>query len=325
MFSPLKLLIINPFPPGTNPNPHLISYVGSAASRVLGHSDLHIARFADAVSYLPESNAVLIFGSLAHAISEVSSLSKVCKRMNLPLCYWSTDDPYEIDVNLECRDFFDWIWTNDKASIQFYDMEEVEHLPLAADPQVHCLPFPDEESFYWYDVSFVGVEFPNRRELLEKLKPLLEALDTAVIGPNWTLEARFIKKTRVSNQEAAQISNRSRIVLNMSRSFDPRLMWANIRGIVPSTPGPRTFEAGGCSTVQLVTWDQPEIEEYYLPEKEVIFCDGLDDIKEQIHDLVTNRERRRAIAESSFKRTKACHLYDHRLQEISARIDTLIC
>jgi len=240
--------------------------------------------------------------------------------MNLPLYYWSTDDPYEIDTNLENRDCFDWIWTNDKASVAFYDMEKVEHLPLAADPKAHCLPFLNEESSYWHDSSFVGVEFPNRRELLEMLQPILEALETTIIGPNWTLEARFVKKMKISNQEAAKISNRSRIVLNMGRSFD----FANTRGIVPSTPGPRTFEVGGCSTVQLVTWDQPEIEEYYLPGEEIIFCDGLDEIEEQILALVTDRERRRAIAESSFKRTMSCHLYDHRMQKIVDRIGTFL-
>lgn len=303
-----------------NPNPHLIDYVKSAAMRVLGEDNLHVAHVSEAVSHLPHSDAVLIFGSLAYVSREARSLSNICKRMNLPLCYWSTDDPYEIDLNLEFSDCFDWIWTSDRASIPFYDKENVTHLPLAADQKTHCFSFPEEESEYIHDVSFVGVEFPNRLHLLEELKLLLESLDSAVIGPNWTLEARFVQHRKVTNQEVAQISNRSRIVLNMGRSLD----LANTRGLVASTPGPRAFEVGGCCTVQLVTWDQPEIEEYYVPGEEIIFCDSVATIEDEIHDLVTNRERRQAIANSSFKKTMSYHLYDHRLQEIAARIRTLL-
>jgi spore maturation protein CgeB len=191
---------------------------------------------------------------------------------------------------------------------------------LAADPKSHCLSFPEAESEYIHDVSFVGVEFQNRLNLLKELQLLLESVDSAVIGPNWTLEARFVQPMKVTNQEAAQISNRSRIVLNMGRSLD----LANSRGIVPSTPGPRAFEVGGCSTVQLVTWDQPEIEEYYVLGEEIIFCDSVASIKDEVRDLVMNRRRREAIANASFKRTMSCHLYDHRMQEIVGRIHTLL-
>ena len=316
----MRLLIINPFPPSKNPNPHLFAYICSAASRVLGSGNVDTARLLEGVSVLEGHDAALIFGSLAYAIRETRIFSMTCKRLNLPLCYWSTDDPYEIDANLDSRTCFDWIWTNDKASIAFYDMENVEHLPLAADQETHSFPFPGEEKFYWYDVSFVGVEFPNRRQILQELQPLLEALDTAVIGPNWTLKARFIQARKISNREAAEVSNRSRIVLNMGRSLNLN----NTRGIVASTPGPRTFEVGGCSTVQLVTWDQPEIEEYYLPGREVIFCDGVDDILEHIENLVNDRDRRMEIAELSSRKTRTIHLYDHRLQIISAKIETLI-
>lgn len=316
----MRLLLINPFPANKNPNPHLIDYVQRAALRVLGPENVLVASLANAGSLLSKSDAVLVFGSLAYATREIKSLSKMCRRMDLPLCSWVTDDPYEIDINLESSECFDWIWANDKASLPFYDSENVSHLPLAADPETHCLPFPGKESHYLYDVSFVGVEFPNRRKILGELRPQLEALETAIIGPNWTVGARFVRRTKISNREAAEVSNRSRIVLNMGRSFD----LANTRGIVPSTPGPRTFEVGACSSVQLVTWDQPEIEEYYVPDEELIFCNGVKDIEGQIDDLVANRERRRAIAESSFNRTQARHLYDHRLREIAAKMRALV-
>lgn len=314
----LRLLLINPFPPNKNPNPHLFNYVCAAASRALGAYNLRIARLFDCALRPPKSDAALVFGSLAYVKREVKVLSESCKRAHLPLFLWSTDDPYEIDTNLENKDSFDWIWTNDKASLPFYDSQNVEHLPLAADKSTHCLPFPSESECL-YDVSFVGVQFPNREKLIEGLKPYLEALDTTIVGPNWTVEARFIRRAKIANQDAAKISNRSRVVLNLGRSFD----LANTRGITPSTPGPRTFEVGGCSTVQLVTWEQPEIEEYYSSGKEFIFCDSLDEIEQQISRLSADRDRRKEIAESSFKKTLSSHLYDNRLQKIVSRMRTL--
>ena len=311
--------MVNPFPPNKNPNPHLISYVSSATSRVLGSGNSQVARFVDCDSHLRQSDAVLVFGSIAYSTREVISLSKACRQMKLPLCFWSTDDPYEIDLHLDVANCFDWIWTNDRASLPFYDMDNVSQLPLAADPGTHCLPFP-KESDYLYDVSFVGVEFPNRREILKAIQPLLEALDSIVIGPNWTLDTRFIRRTKISNREAAHVANLSRVVLNMGRTTH----LANTRCITPSTPGPRTFEVGGCSTVQLVSWDQPEIEEYYVQGEEFIFCDGVTDFEREIQDLVHDRDKRRKLAEASFGRTKSCHMYDHRVKEIVDRIGKLL-
>jgi spore maturation protein CgeB len=314
----LRLLLLDPFPATTNPNPHLLSYVGTAAYRILGSENVNIARVSDWGSLPPNFDAGLVFGSLAFVRREIRLLGEKCRGAHVPLFCWSTDDPYEIDTNLESRDCFDWIWTNDKASLPFYDSEKATHLPLAADPATHLIPFPDESASL-YDVSFVGVEFLNRRELIEELKRFLSGLRTAIVGPNWSVTAKFIRRAKISNQEAAQISNRSKIVLNLGRSYD----LANTRGITPSTPGPRTFEVGGCSTVQLVTWEQPEIEEYYTLGKEVIFCDGVEELKEQIMRLLNDRSSRKQIADASFNKTNSTHLYDHRLRKIIGTIQNL--
>lgn len=314
----MRIIIFDPFPPNKNPNPHLLKYVNAAAHRVFGRGNVSLASLSDSIGLPSDMTAGIVFGSLAYVKREIKRFNQRCKGAHLPLCLWSTDDPYEIDTNLEYRECFEWIWTSDKASVPFYDSENVEHLPLAADPAVHSFPFQDESASY--DVSFVGVEFPNRKKLIEELGDLLNGVRAIVVGPNWSVAAKFIRYSRVSNQEAAQISNQSKVVLNLGRSYD----LANTRGITPSTPGPRTFEVGGCSTVQLVTWEQPEIEDYYSPGTEVVFCDGLEELKQQIRWLLRNPTSRKMIAEAAFKKTLAYHLYDHRLEKIRKRIDEFV-
>lgn len=304
------LLLASVFRPGLNPNPHIFTYVRRAAERLLGASFVLASCVSEAREKLDLCNAVLLVGGSLDR--QVVPLSIDCRKNRKPLVFWATDDPYEIDFNLEHLDFVDYIWTNDRSSLVLYPKDKSGHLPLAADPDEHILSTLGDESDYWYDVSFVGVEFPNRRAIIEELTPMLRKLRTVIIGPNWSIDERFIVRQRVSNQKAAEISNRSRVVLNLARRLD----LSNTRGVIPSTPGPRTFEVGGCGTVQIVSPELPEVEEYYTPSVEIEFSGTVEEMKTRIENLVHDSDRRRKTADAARERTKSSHLYDHRLSQI---------
>jgi len=314
-------MIVNPLPPGANPNPHIIKYVVSSARRASHEAGLGaVFGIREAMRRLNTVDTILVFGSLALADGWLTTLSRRCRESAIPICYWSTEDPYEFDLNKERAELFDWIWTTDKASIPFYDAPNVEHLPLAADIDTHFLDFPEDESSYWYDLSFIGAQFDFRRRLVNDLTPLLRTLKTVIIGPNWTLDESFVQVRRVTNQDATQISNRSRVVLNMSRrDFN----YINYTGITPSTPGPRTFEVAASGTVQVVMWDQPEVREYYEIGREIVFADGINNLKQLIRDLISDSSKRRQIAQQSAARTRSAHTYDHRMTVVMNRFRKL--
>lgn len=315
--SDLNLILVDPVPRGLHPNPHLLKYVAAAASRRLSGS-VTILTVREALGAIESADIVLVFATLAYADGWLVKLAEACRAKHVPFGYWSTDDPYEFDLNYQKKNLFDWIWTTDTGSIAFYDSPIVEHMPLAADPEAHFHQFPDE-SEYLYDVSFIGLEFPVRHDIIANLVPTLRGLRTTVIGLEWTIPEPFIQRKRVTNVEAAVLSNRSRVVLCLGRG---EFNFFNSTGMVPSTPGPRIFEVGAASTVQIATWHQPEVQEYYLLGDEIIYAESLADMKEKLLTLVGDRGLRRRIAEAAARRTNDEHLYDHRLRRILERLES---
>ncbi len=305
-----RLLVASVFHPGLNPNPHIFTYIKRAAEHLLGQDYVDAGYVSEARKKIGLCDAVLLVaGSLDR---QVVPLSIECRKTRKPVVFWATDDPYEIDFNLEHLDLVDHIWSNDRSSLHLYPRDRSGHLPLAADSDEHVRETLVDESDYWYDVSFVGVEFPNRRAIVQELAPLLRTLKTAIIGPNWSIDESFILRHRITNRQAAEVSNHSRVVLNLGRRLD----LSNTKGVLPSTPGPRTFEAGGCGTAQVVSYELPEVEAYYRPGLEIEFASTLQEMKTKVEKLVFDSATRRKMAEAARQRTKNSHLYDNRLQEI---------
>jgi len=315
----LNLVLVDPIPRGLHPNPQLLTYVEAAASRRLGNGAVAILTEREALAEIENADAFLVFATLAYANGWLLKLSEACHTKHVPIGYWSTDDPYEFDLNYKNKHVFDWIWTTDKGSVAFYNSRSVEHLPLAADWEAHGHQFCDE-SDYLYDVSFIGIEFPLRREIIVNLASTLRGLKTAVIGPHWAIPEPFVQKRRVTNVEAALISNRSRVVLCLGRGESN---FFNSTGMVPSTPGPRLFEVGAASTVQVATWHQPEVQEYYLLDEEIIYAEGLDDMNEKVVAYVGDRDLRGKVAQAAAKKTHDEHLYDHRMARVIERFEVL--
>lgn len=311
------LLLVSLFQPGLDPNPHIFSYVARAAERLLGPTHVETTYLSEARREIHRCDAVLLVGSALDR--RLVPLSSECRKNRRPLVFWATDDPYEIDLNLEHLDLIDLIWTNDRASLMVYPKDKSDHLPLAADPDEHIRSTLTNDSEYWYDASFVGVEFPNRRSIIEELAPTLRRLKSAVIGPNWSIDESYVMRRRVSNREAANIANHSRVVLNLARRHN----LANALGIIASTPGPRTFETGGCGTVQIASPEIPEIEEYYAVSAELELAATLSEMKTMIEELVHDSTRRKKTADAAREKTKRSHLYDHRVAKILSTLDKM--
>jgi len=290
-----------------------------AASRELGEGSVDTLAVREAFSVIDEADGVLVFGTLAYSDGWLMKLSQASKSRKVPITYWSTDDPYEFDLNYRNQSLFDWIWTTDQASVDFYDSPRVEHLPLAADPETHLRSFPSEAD-YLYDVSFIGVEFPVRREIIMNLAPTLRTLKTAIIGPDWSITAGFIQRRRVTNLEAAVISNLSRVVLSLGRG---EYNFFNSSGMISSTPGPRLFEVGAAGTVQIATWYQPEAEEYYAVGEEIVFAEDMADMRSKLLTCVADQGLRRKTAELASRRTRRDHLYSSRLTRVLQRLELL--
>lgn len=92
------------------------------------------------------------------------------------------------------------------------------------------------------------------------------------------------------------------------------------RGI-PQIKG-RHFEVPACGGFT-IAGKADDIENYYAPDKEMVFYDSVPDLIEKIKYYLEHNEEREAIARAGYERTIRDHTYEKRLSEIFRRIGIL--
>ena len=68
--------------------------------------------------------------------------------------------------------------------------------------------------------------------------------------------------------------------------------------------------------VFLLCYDQPELADHFVPEKECVVFRNERDLLEKIRYYLSHQDERNAIAQAGQKRTLAQHLHCHRLQTL---------
>jgi spore maturation protein CgeB len=296
-------------------------YICLGIERALqNHPDVELvykASYADAITLARKlrCNFFMAFGGEGLNFEICRRVSDVCGYSIL----WATEDPYELHANLRTLDIFDRIFTNDSGSVAAYS-GKASHLPLAAIPFIQYLPVREDAACY-YDVFFAGTAWPNRVDMIREISTLLSGnirfklampvnqyLPTIEDFPyppssyNW----------RTSNIEFARFANRSRITLGLHRDF------AATPGSPTKalTPGPRIFEVAMAGGFQLIDQSLAEIDEYFIPDHEIILFDGQKECLEKIEYYLGHPKERIAIAQAAQKRALESHLYTNRLDKI---------
>ncbi len=257
---------------------------------------------------------VLAVGSCAPAVCDYTSLAAACRSGDAKLAFWMVDDPYEFDYHYRVIEHADYIFTSDRWALQFYDHPRVYHLPTAASPVAHYrkLTPPDERAFA---IFFCGMAFKNRRALIDDLRPILLEHRTLIVGPDWEKSAPFIRNERLSKQQVIDCYADSAIVLNVGRNYNMANAYYQLS---PSTPGPRTFEAAMAGTVQAYFVESLEIEDYFVPGKEILLFENPATFKELIEVYLTDAELWREVAEAAQKRALREHTFEQRARRILA-------
>jgi spore maturation protein CgeB len=322
----LGVLLVDASPQGYNSNVRLLDGVAHALGQRLGRERVHRAPLWLAPEQIAEVERgfVLLFGSALPDDCDYGPLWAAARTRNLPLAFWTTEDPYEFDAAYKFVDLADLVLTNDKWTAfhyRFYRNAGVHHLPLAACYERHRRTIPNVEADYAHDVFFCGVGFENRQRVVDGLRPILSKVDTLICGSGWDENEPYIQNRTLTETELLDAYQHSRIVLNLGRSHG----YANERFcITPSTPGPRTFEAAMAGTVQLAFADRPEIGDYFTPGEEILLFDGLSDATAHIESILKSPEQRMSIAEAAQRRAIAEHQYVHRIDVILERVSGLL-
>jgi spore maturation protein CgeB len=225
---------------------------------------------------------------------------------------WFCDDHWRFDkYSSRWAPAFTWISTTDSAAPAKYariGCHRVIKTQWACNPhQYHRLELPLQ-----HDVSFVGRSYGRRLEAVERLRRA--GINVLARGEGWP-------EGRATQEEMIRIFNQSRINLNFTDS-PKQLNW--FKRLTGKKPPPkqvkgRNFEIPGCDGF-LLTEHADNLEDYYLPGREIALFDSIDDLVDKVRYYLAHESERASTADAGYHRTVREHTYEKRFSEIFARL-----
>jgi spore maturation protein CgeB len=174
-----------------------------------------------------------------------------------------------------------------------YRRDGISHVLLtqwAAVSQNLREPLPAKECRY--PVSFVGAAHGDRIQRVARLRE--QGIDVACFGYGWP-------EGPVAGEQIPEIMRDSVISLNFANSLGDNQIKA------------RTFEVPGAGGF-LLTEQAPNLEQWYVPGKEIDVFDNEQDLVNKIRYYLDHPEQRDAVARAGYERTRLEHTYESRLQ-----------
>ncbi len=247
---------------------------------------------------------------------------------------WFSDDQWRFEsYSKHWATLFHWVSTTDKRAIEKYrtlGYDTVIPTQWACSSRILREHRGMDSK---YEVTFVGQPHSNRRKTVTELKR--RGLNVECWGHGWP-------RGRVSQDEMVQIFQQSRINLNFPAS-STHLGWKPIVKIFvrrrandemrlnrpaefidqfKALVGPRrlqikarNFEIPGAGGF-LLTGPAENLEEYYLPGKEIETFNSFDDLVEKLEYYLSHDQQRESIRVAGHARTRSEHTYEKRFLEI---------
>jgi spore maturation protein CgeB len=191
----------------------------------------------------------------------------------------------------------------------------------------------NEQQKYLYDVTFVGQVHSSRQRRIKELKE--HDIEVQCFGKGWKkgivsndgMIERF-KKSKInlnftSSSRAVNLKQFAKILLNRrcDNSFqlnslkrmlnESKLLLSSKRAQIKG----RNFEIPGHGGFLLTDYAE-HLDQYYIPEKEIIVFHNIDELVENISYYLSHDEEREKIRSAGQQRTLRDHTYEKRFKEI---------
>jgi spore maturation protein CgeB len=179
-------------------------------------------------------------------------------------------------------------------------------------------------------VSFVGGKTPSRETIIKNLHE--NGIDIEAFGTGWS-------KGRISEEKMIEVFSNSKI--NLALNPPPGRWTRNAIGRLLLRPSLNTvaldlhlisnfktfahqnirqikarhFEIPACGG-SVLTVAADDIENYYVPDKEIVLYKDDNELLEKIHYYLQHEEERARIAKAAYERTVRDHTYEKRFAEI---------
>lgn len=186
-----------------------------------------------------------------------------------------------------------------------YHAKRVLVLPISSiDPNLHnkVSLTVKEKKEYGCDVSFVGMLYNERQEILKLLLDFNIAIwGQLPVGTKLKKELTPVYRGQAYGEKMVKIFNASKISLNIHATH------------MKYGGNMRTFEICGAGTLQLIDNLEPE---WFRDKKEIVVFKDARDLRKKISYYLSHESERKKIAEAGYKRAHKDHTYDKRLEQL---------
>jgi len=233
------------------------------------------------------------------------TLQLIRKGSNAALIHWATDDSWKYEqFSRFMAPLFDIYATTYPSAINKASADGLDNFTLtqwAADSERMKPPLKADQCSY--EVSFIGSSYGNREQWVNDLKQ--RGVQIEAFGYGWP-------NGPVAAEDISEIMRRSQISLNFG---DSGVVIEGGKPVRSRQIKARVFEVPGAGGL-LATEGAEFLENFYVPNEEVIVFEGIDDLVKQIEYLLAHPDKRDAIAQAGYERTKAEHSYEVRFSPL---------
>jgi len=234
------------------------------------------------------------------------------------LALWLTEDPYYTDKSVNLLPFFQYIFTINQASAEYYKTlgyPHVYYLPLGTNVNVF-VPKPIVRTI---DICLIGYPYEER---IKYINLFLEKTNfrVLVVGNLWRKSLKNLHKSKrltiidrwIPPIRAGITYQSAKICLNTLRSSTEPANKNNL-GIQIDSTNNRTFDIAATSSFQL-TQHTKDLADHFELHKEITEFNNEEDLLNKLERYLTKDELREEIATNARSKVLTCHTFSHRLE-----------
>lgn len=280
-----------------------------------------------------EQNKPDVFFSIFFQDEVAIETLRSLKRLEITTMNWFCDDHWRFNnFSKYYAPVLDWVITTDKDSVERYKSLGQKNVVLSQWGYNHFINTPAKKSFQ--DISFIGKKYGKREMIVEKIKQ--EGFNVKCFGGGWN-------GGRLEYEEMLSEFNHSKINLNFTDSsgswskkrlakiflykrldqsyhlYPPNLIAEQIQSFKQSMASAqikaRFFEVTGAGGF-LLSAKAPGIEDYFVPNKEIVLYSDIPDMLLKISYYLKNNDLREKITKAGNERVLKDHTMEKRFLDI---------
>lgn len=250
---------------------------------------------------------------------------KWIKKSNLPSVLWLTEDPYYLKKTIRYAHFFDFLFTIDRFSVEWYQkqgIKNVYYLPLGTDITVFR-PKPVDSSFK-SDLCLIGYPYENRKKLIDLL--IKETPYYIQLVGLWKMDVPKRSKHRVSIHQGwispSAVScyyNGAFININTLRPIDDPHN-ETVANIGIRSLNNRTFDIAACSSFQLAERSD-DLNEFFTEDEDIASFSSIEEAVEKIDHYMPLAMDRERISKNGHSKVVMRDTFENRVKQILQTIN----